>query len=299
MLWSAAVVFLLVESASCLKCPDGKVCSNLQTCCFTQKGYVCCPVPNAVCCADLTHCCPHGYRCNTATKQCVRDGLPWDNLPLLEKVAAEPPSSPALPLVEAQEPGSAPAQSQGVEDESVVHCDSLHYCPSGTTCCRHPTGLWFCCPYSPGRCCLDGYHCCHYGYDCDPTYTKCIRRGLRYPDPPTLPSASTPATRRLALPEGPALAEEVTLTALVPASNTNGPQAGVIRCDSRFYCPSGTSCCRLPSGGWGCCQYPLGQCCGDGLHCCEYGYTCDPNSTNCRKWYSQVPAARKEDAKQD
>ncbi|XP_046874773.1 granulin 1 isoform X2 [Hypomesus transpacificus] len=240
MLWSAAVVFLLVESASCLKCPDGKVCSDIQTCCFTQKGYACCPYPNAVCCDDLDHCCPHGYHCNMATKQCVRNDLPWDNLPRLEKVAAEPPSLPALPLVDAQEPGSAPAQSQGVEDPSVVHCDSLHYCPSGTTCCRHPTGLWFCCPYSP-----------------------------------------------------------VTLTALIPASNTNGPAAGVIRCDSRFYCLSGTSCCRLRSGGWGCCQYPLGQCCADGLHCCEYGYTCDPNSTNCRKWYSQVPADRKEDAKQD
>ena len=46
MLWSAAVVFLLVESASCLKCPDGKVCSDIQTCCFTQKGYACCPYPN-------------------------------------------------------------------------------------------------------------------------------------------------------------------------------------------------------------------------------------------------------------
>uniref|UniRef100_A0A3P9BKK2 Granulins domain-containing protein n=2 Tax=Haplochromini TaxID=319058 RepID=A0A3P9BKK2_9CICH len=47
----------------------------------------------------------------------------------------------------------------------------------------------------------------------------------------------------------------------------------VIRCDSLHYCQGGMSCCQASSGQWNCCPYPLGQCCADGVHCCEYGYT--------------------------
>lgn len=303
-MWKTGALVLLVAGfVSSRTCPDGKICSLLQTCCLTNRGYACCPVPNAVCCADKTHCCPVGYRCNAITKMCEKAGLPWDSLPLLQKVAAEAPSSPALPaapLGEASESSSPLVQSSGAEDATVVHCDNYYTCPSGTTCCRHPKGPWFCCPYSPGKCCLDGYHCCPYGYDCDYTYTKCVRDGLRYPFPQTVASPSVPATEVRSLPESQVNEEQVPLTALSPASDTDGPQSGVIRCDSVFFCPSGTSCCKGPTGKWGCCQYPLGQCCADGLHCCEYGYNCDPSFTTCRKWYSQVPSSLKKDAaKQD
>uniref|UniRef100_A0A8C7GJI6 Calaxin n=1 Tax=Oncorhynchus kisutch TaxID=8019 RepID=A0A8C7GJI6_ONCKI len=88
---------------------------------------------------------------------------------------------------------------------------------------------------------------------------------------------------------------QVPWTALVQASDST-PQAGVIRCDTKFYCPSGTSCCKGLTGKWDCCPFPLGTCCADGQHCCEYGYTCDPTSFKCRKGYSQIPSVNKTEA---
>nr|XP_013999498.1 unnamed protein product [Salmo salar] len=42
-------------------------------------------------------------------------------------------------------------------------------------CCRHPEGGWSCCPFSPSVCCLDGVHCCPYGYKGDRIHTKCLK----------------------------------------------------------------------------------------------------------------------------
>ena len=44
--------------------------------------------------------------------------------------------------------------------------------------------------------------------------------------------------------------------------------------DGRSECPSGNTCCKLSSGGWGCCPLPQAVCCSDGVHCCPNGYTC-------------------------
>lgn len=59
-----------------------------------------------------------------------------------------------------------------------------------------------------GRCCLDGYHCCPYGYDCDLTYTRCVRQILSYPffNQPAL--SSVPASR-ISPPEDDAKPREV------------------------------------------------------------------------------------------
>uniref|UniRef100_A0A8C5NF21 Granulins domain-containing protein n=1 Tax=Gouania willdenowi TaxID=441366 RepID=A0A8C5NF21_GOUWI len=35
-------------------CPDGCTC-----CMGTVQKWECCPLPQAVCCADYRHCCPH------------------------------------------------------------------------------------------------------------------------------------------------------------------------------------------------------------------------------------------------
>ena len=46
-------------------CPDGKSqCTDDNTCCKSSSGgYRCCPAPEAICCSDGIHCCPHGYTC--------------------------------------------------------------------------------------------------------------------------------------------------------------------------------------------------------------------------------------------
>lgn len=46
------------------------------------------------------------------------------------------------------------------------------------------------------------------------------------------------------------------MAALTEASNSN-TEAGVIRCDSKFYCSAGTTCCKGSTGSWTCCPYPL------------------------------------------
>lgn len=275
------------------KCPDGSVCSDHSTCCSTKNGYSCCAYPNAVCCSDLAHCCPSGFTCNVATQFCEKKYQPWMNIPMVKKeVVEEEPSIPVLPVSPLQELKN----NQVPEKSSVVHCDNLYVCPDGTTCCRHPRGVWFCCPYSIGRCCLDGYHCCPFGFDCDLTYTHCVRQGLRYPFTPKQTLSSVPASLISTL-DDEAVWKEKPMTALTEASNSVA-EAGVIRCDSKFYCSNGT-CCKGPAGQWTCCPYPLGQCCADGRHCCEYGYSCDPSSLSCRRWYSKVPSGTQEDVMLD
>ena len=44
-----------------------------------------------------------------------------------------------------------------------------------------------------------------------------------------------------------------------------------VECDDGSTCPTGTTCCKLSSGGYGCCPYPKAVCCDDGEHCCPNG----------------------------
>ena len=45
--------------------------------------------------------------------------------------------------------------------------------------------------------------------------------------------------------------------------------------DDVSQCPDGSTCCKLATGGFGCCPIPNAVCCADGKHCCPEGYTCD------------------------
>ncbi|XP_037649948.1 progranulin-like [Sebastes umbrosus] len=291
-LWLLVGVFVWGFASCSVKCPDGNVCSDRATCCRTSHGYSCCPYPNAVCCSDLAHCCPSEYRCNQVTQMCEKE--PWMKIPMVTKEAAEEPSTPVLPAFPIQELENNHVPEQ--KKSSVVYCDIYNTCPDGTTCCRHPTGLWFCCLYNHGRCCLDGYHCCPYGYNCDVTYQYCVRQGLRYPFSPKQSLSSVPASL-ISTPEDQSTLLETPMTAVTEASGGNA-EVGVIRCDPTFFCKPGTTCCQKgPTGPWTCCPYKLGQCCADGRHCCDYGYTCDSTSLSCNKGYSQIPSGAQEDVK--
>lgn len=152
-----------------IKCPDGSSCSDPATCCQTEEGYECCPYTNvsltqkwghfmtvwisksgvclkAVCCSDLTNCCPPGFTCNLALQLCVKQNQPWMSVPMVKKEAAEAPSTPDLPVSTFRELKGPDLSGQKA---TIVHCDNYYYCYDGTTCCRHPKGGWFCCPYSP------------------------------------------------------------------------------------------------------------------------------------------------------
>ena len=61
------------EKSPTIVCPDGGTCKDGQTCCSEGGGsYGCCPNPGAVCCSDMTHCCPEGYSCGTTN--CFKAG---------------------------------------------------------------------------------------------------------------------------------------------------------------------------------------------------------------------------------
>ncbi|XP_035476792.1 progranulin [Scophthalmus maximus] len=290
--WLFMGVFVWDFASCSITCPDGSKCSDLATCCMTTQGYSCCPYPKAMCCADLTHCCPPGFRCNLVTQMCQKENQPWITMPMVKKEDAERPSLPVSPPQELQN-----THVPDTKKSSVVHCDNLYTCPDGYTCCRHPKGVWFCCGYTLGRCCLDGYHCCPYGYDCDLTYTHCVRESLRYPFTPKQALSSIPASL-ISPPEDEPSFKETPMTTLTEA-RVSDPEAGVIRCDSKFYCSQGNTCCKGSTGQWNCCPYPLGQCCKDGVHCCQYGYTCDPSSLSCTGFFSQVPSGAQETARTD
>ncbi|XP_018587373.1 progranulin-like [Scleropages formosus] len=249
-----------------LVCPNGNVCPDTSTCCSTEYKDGCCPYPKAVCCPGRSRCCPEGYECNVQAQMCEKLGV--ESMPMLQKTQAE-------------EPAAVPALSVQAAS-SVVHCDAIYVCPDGTTCCRHPAGLYTCCPLSPAQCCLDGYHCCPWGYNCDPTYTRCVRNGVPHPffvhKPMSIIKATKVSTAQ----------DELQQTVVARSQNS------VIICDVNFYCPMGNTCCKSPAGKWGCCPYPLGQCCKDGEHCCEYGFKCDRTSKECIKGYLRVPSALKQ-----
>lgn len=267
-------------------CPDGKVCSDRATCCRTGHGYNCCPYPKAVCCSDLTHCCPSGFQCNLATQMCEKGNQPWMNVPMVKKEAAEEPTPLDLSVTPFEEVKDNHVLD--LEKSSVVHCDNYYACPDGTSCCRHLTGTWYCCAYSPAWCCRDGWHCCPYGYDCDYTFTRCVRTGLPYPFLSRQVPSSVRATRISASEDKVSQEEEeIPMTPLTEAS-TSPLQARVIRCDSKYFCPPGFSCCKTVTGQQNCCPFRLGQCCADGVHCCPHGLSCDATSLKCKKGFSQI-----------
>ncbi|XP_077446962.1 progranulin-like [Stigmatopora argus] len=170
--------------ASCtITCPDETICTDHTTCCQTRHGYSCCGYPNAVCCPDLSHCCPRGFLCNLASQHCERDPEYWMDAPMLLKSARETPVFPLRAMENVGQPkGLAVADGvDGADDLGVIRCSSQFFCPQGTSCCK---GLfsqsWNCCPYPLGDCCADGQHCCEYGYTCSIEPLSCSGKKSPY-----------------------------------------------------------------------------------------------------------------------
>ncbi|CAG03026.1 unnamed protein product [Tetraodon nigroviridis] len=239
------------------QCDKQTSCPGGSTCCKNASGqWACCPSPQAVCCSDHLHCCPRGYRCNLAAQTCDKAGgasLPW-----LLKVPALVEPSPALPAQLAE-----------------VVCDNQTSCPSHTTCCFVQKWQKFgCCPVPnvgpavqrhrrrgqaltfarpQAVCCEGGSHCCPMGHRCDPYRSSCSKGPLVTP----------------------------WFTKLSAVTQPGAPTD--IKCDDSSRCPAGTTCCKLQSGGWGCCPLVKAVCCEDHEHCCPQGYSCRMETGTCEK----------------
>ncbi|XP_078124936.1 granulin a isoform X1 [Sander vitreus] len=269
-------------------CNDTAACPDNTTCCKTKEGsWACCPLPEAVCCEDLIHCCPKGKKCNLAAQTCEDDtcSVPW-----LEKVPTIPRQGAKVPAI--------PRQGAQVGD---VSCDSTSSCPDGTTCCKTTTGTWACCPLPQAVCCEDHEHCCPAGTTCDLATLSCEGTLGSTPMMQKIPAVATAApTTVAATTQSQATSTKQTVepetNEVMQAQETKDEEEG-IQCDTHTRCPPSTTCCFMTSSQkWGCCPLPKAVCCADGSHCCPNGYTCNESETSCVKgevvipWYTKLPA---------
>ncbi|CAK6438227.1 unnamed protein product [Pipistrellus nathusii] len=199
-----------------VQCPGSQFeCPNSSTCCIMADGaWGCCPIPQAACCEDKTHCCPRGATCDLAHTRCL---TATGSLPLAQKVPA-----------------------RRTDAAGVLCPDGQSQCPDGSTCCEMPSGEYGCCPIPNAICCSDHLHCCPQDTVCDLAQSKCLSQ------------------------------ENATdLLTKLPARRVQD-----VKCDTETSCPEDYTCCRLPTGAWGCCPFVQAVCCSDHQHCCPQGYTC-------------------------
>ncbi|XP_074892312.1 progranulin [Buteo buteo] len=302
-------------------CPDGQSeCPDDATCCMTTNGtWGCCPMPQASCCADKVHCCPHTTICDLAHGRCLSPTGDGD-IPL----------GTAFPAWKRQPP--AP-----VALHQVLCPDGRSACPDGATCCQLSSVQYGCCPLQNAVCCSDGQHCCPQGTVCDLERSTCTsERSLASlpkvrdvkcdeetscPDGNTCCRLSSGAWGCCPLEEAICCPDHVHCC---PQGYTCDPEGGSclqerggrlpwvqktpaltrgkdVQCDEETSCPDGNTCCQLSSGTWGCCPLEQAICCPDHVHCCPQGYTCDPEGGTCLQegggrlpWVQKTPALTRE-----
>uniref|UniRef100_A0A7M5U4A6 Granulins domain-containing protein n=2 Tax=Clytia hemisphaerica TaxID=252671 RepID=A0A7M5U4A6_9CNID len=296
--------FQSIQSNQDVSCNDGNACSENSTCCHSEDGSTaCCPAPSAVCCSNGKHCCPSGHVCSEGG--CVKANKQIEAYQLTTKlvslesvrcpdhVSECPDGSTCCKLSSGQwgccplpkatccsdgvhccpngytcgsggyctkgsEVIKASIKNAAINNLKSVACpDGTSQCPDGSTCCKLSSGQYGCCPLPKATCCSDGVHCCPNGYSCagGGYCTKgndVIKASLK---------TKAISLRDVACPDG------------------------------QSQCPSGNTCCKLSSGGYGCCPLPKATCCSDGVHCCPNGYTCGQGT--CMKGNEIIQASTK------
>ncbi|XP_061444484.1 progranulin isoform X2 [Rhineura floridana] len=310
---------------SAVQCPDGESeCPNDSTCCMMPDGtWGCCPMPEALCCEDKIHCCPHNTTCDLPHARCF---AAFGEQALRKKF---PANKRALVL----------------DPPQINICPgNQSSCPDVATCCLLPTGQYGCCLLQNAVCCSDRLHCCPQGTTCDLTHSKCTMTPQRSwpitrlavdlhlsahdvqcdvehrcPDGNTCcrrgPSTwgccpleeavccsdnihCCPKGYTCDLSAGSCLRDSRSTPRLAKAGPSSpASSAGkVVQCDTHTSCPDGHTCCTLSSGVWGCCPLPKAVCCKDGTHCCPADYYCDLSHGTCTRNGDSVPWLEKKPA---
>ena len=138
--------------------------------------------------------------------------------------------------------------------KNVICPDNLSACPAKTTCCQQDDGSYGCCPIPNAVCCNDHIHCCPEGFKCDTKDGHCIKGDL-----------------------------------LIEIFKKTKSMRNVVCPDKQSECPTGSTCCLLDDGNYGCCPIPNAVCCSDHIHCCPEGYTCDSKDGRCNKGDVSLP----------
>ncbi|XP_042187867.1 progranulin-like [Callorhinchus milii] len=323
------------SDSSAVKCDSLYSCPDGNTCCRQNTGHwSCCPHPQTVCCFAGTRCCPKDYTSGVSTSSRAMNGLSiplvsmisavesalstsvssdssavkcdsvyscpdgntccrqntghWSCCPHPQTVccfagtrccpkdytsgvstSSRAMNGLSIPLVSMISAVESALSTSVSSDSSAVKCDSVYSCPDGNTCCRQNTGHWSCCPHPQTVCCFGGTRCCPKDFS---TLFK------------TSSSLSVPVNRMKPVME---------INALSIQFNSG---RSVTYCDNLHYCSAENTCCRLPSGSWGCCPIPSATCCNDGVHCCPHGMNCDAENSFCTTdsiripWFNKKPA---------
>ncbi|XP_032704912.1 progranulin isoform X3 [Lontra canadensis] len=283
-----------------IQCPDSRFeCPNSSTCCTMRDGsWGCCPMPQASCCEDKVHCCPHGTSCDLAHARCL---TATGSHPLAKKIPAQ--------------------RSNG----AVILCpDGQSQCPDGSTCCQLPNGKYGCCPMPNAICCSDHLHCCPQDTVCDLVQSKCLSKENATDLLTKLPATAVQEVKcdmEVSCPDGytccrlqsgawgccpfaqavccedrqhccPAgytcnvrarSCEKEADSAHLAARLARGSRVAVgnVECGAGHFCHDNQTCCRDSQGGWACCPYRQGVCCADQRHCCPAGFRCGAKGTKC------------------
>ncbi|XP_048059716.1 granulin a isoform X13 [Megalobrama amblycephala] len=316
----------VTQVSSDVPCNDTAACPDGSTCCKTKEGgWACCPLPEAVCCEDFIHCCPHGKICNDTAGSCDD---PSGSTPWLEKLPVQKISSQKVAVTQVS---------------SDVPCDDTKSCPDGSTCCKTKDGGWACCPLPEAVCCDDFIHCCPHGTTCNVAAGSCDDPSGSTPWLEKLPiqrqnvavtqvSSDVPCDDTKSCPDGSTccktkdggwaccpLPEAVCCddfihccphgtTCNVAAGSCDDPSGSTpwlekvparpragqrstknVNCDSSHICPESNTCCKNIDGDWGCCPMPEAVCCTDGEHCCPAYYKCDVSRVSCIKGDVVIP----------
>lgn len=297
------ILLLPSLASAALRCPDGTECQDESTCCKLRAGrYGCCPMEevgfsiitesktpvmksealsssgssnsstvqcdhqyycpyNDICCREMSglwSCCSAQSVCCYSGTQCC----PKNNMDRI--TASSPPLTYPSEPIEGKLLQGTEIQSNIISnDATIIHCDSMHFCPSGQTCCRLPNGNWGCCPHPEANCCKDGLHCCPRGTRCDTISSKCLMDNIGIPW----------------------ITKKPAMTVSEAQQDCSSNDCPVVKCDDTHVCKAGSTCCKMYNKQWGCCPFRNAHCCWDGKHCCPSYHWCDNKNNRCRRWF--------------
>ncbi|CAI2295996.1 unnamed protein product [Caenorhabditis sp. 36 PRJEB53466] len=244
-------LFLVPLTTADIKCDAETLCSDEETCCLLgDTHWGCCPMPQAVCCADKTHCCPTGTTCDPQGARCVGED-PEFHIPMKKK-----------------NPARKAEKEERNEFNEIICPDKASKCPDGSTCCLLEQGTYGCCPVPSAVCCSDMLHCCPNGFTCHGKF--CSQNYILTPHLKKF--ASTNIHRKPAV----GFLSDEKNSEESSEDVVDDEDVNPIACGVGKTCPAKTTCCAIETENGEdttmCCPLSNAVCCQD--TCCPAGYHC-------------------------